>query len=95
MLLVFWLIPRRINKKALKLIGKDSDLKTYVQSVIDTIPSVDDPSTLDDFNYEYNDKGKLVNKTTGEPFHWINQSHYDALVPHLFIVCWLNSPRAM
>lgn len=33
---------------------------------------------LSDFHYEYKD-GKLVNMTSGEAFHWVNQYHYDAL----------------
>jgi hypothetical protein len=61
----------------------DEETFAYLQSVIKTIPMFDNPSKISDFNYEYvNDK--LVNIDTGKPFHWVNQSHYDALGDTIF-----------
>jgi len=67
-----------IKPEVQRLIEDDEQLKTYLQSVIDTIPNIDNPSELIHFNYCYID-GKLVNQDTGKPFHWVNQAHYDAL----------------
>jgi len=50
----------------------------YLQGVMKTIPIFDNPSSIADFNYQYVDD-KLVNIDTGKPFHWVNQTHYDAL----------------
>jgi hypothetical protein len=67
-----------IKKEVEKLIKDDDALRVYVDSIIKTIPKGDDPKRLSDFHYEYR-AGKLVNVTTGKPFHWVNQIHYDVL----------------
>jgi hypothetical protein len=58
--------------------GGEETIK-YLESVIKTIPSKDNPTSITDFNYHFSEEGKLCNKDTGKPFHWVNQAHYDAL----------------
>jgi len=57
---------------------EDEDAMEYLNAVIATIPEEDNPTLLEQFNYKY-ENGKLVNSLIGTPFHWVNQSHYDAL----------------
>ena len=48
--------------------------KNHYDIVKLTIPSVYPPTSLDDFNYFFNDKGELRNKSKpDEPFHFISQ----------------------
>jgi len=67
-----------IKPEIMQLIDGDETLHKYLLSVIKTIPPFDNPTKIEDFNYEYVN-GKLQNKDTGNPFHWVNQAHYDAL----------------
>ncbi len=45
-----------------------------------TIPTVYPPTSLADFNYEFNDKGELRHvHLKSEPFHFVSQRHYEAI----------------
>jgi len=66
-------------KKQKKLCDNNEELINYLESVMKTIPPIDNPTSLDQYNYHYNEQGKLVNIDTGKPFHWVNQRHYDCL----------------
>jgi len=68
----------RLNQETLDALKDCPEEIAYLESVIRTIPNVDNPQTLDQFNYHYVD-GKLVNRETDKPFHWVNQKHYDSL----------------
>jgi len=48
--------------------------------VMATIPTVYPPSSLSDFQYEFNDKGELRHmQKADEPFHFVSQRHYEAI----------------
>ncbi len=53
--------------------------KALYDIVIQTVPLKDYPTSLDDFNYHYNEQGELRNKINGAPFHFVSQRHYEAL----------------
>eukprot|EP01080_Neovahlkampfia_damariscottae_P001721 gene1721-490_t len=62
----------------LKYASKESLKKHEV--LIKTVPKeLKEKYDLSDFNYEYNEEQKLRNIDTGDPFYFINQSHYNAL----------------
>eukprot|EP01124_Arcella_intermedia_P022202 TRINITY_DN3262_c0_g1_i1.p1 TRINITY_DN3262_c0_g1~~TRINITY_DN3262_c0_g1_i1.p1 ORF type:complete len:474 (-),score=94.87 TRINITY_DN3262_c0_g1_i1:34-1455(-) len=67
-----------LKKEVLQEIEGNEEIEKYLQSVIKTIPNTDDPNAIAMFNYHYKD-GKLCNIDTDKPFHWVNQTHYDAL----------------
>jgi len=72
-----------LKKSIVDNLNGDEDTLAYLEGVIKTVPMFDNPTKISDFNYEYvNDK--LVNIDTGKPFHWVNQSHYDALGDTIF-----------
>jgi hypothetical protein len=54
--------------------------KEHFDIVIATIPDNYPPTSLEDFNYFYNDKGELRNKLKPEEaFHFVSQRHYEAI----------------
>jgi hypothetical protein len=72
-------------KTCRKKLGVDNIVKLADPStlrVIDelrkTIPRVH-PTHLSDFSYTFSADGKLVNAETGGKFHFVTQTHYDAL----------------
>lgn len=54
-----------LTEQALALAEGDQEVIDYLNSVIKTIPRVDNPDAISQFNYKYNDKGELVNIDTG------------------------------
>jgi len=70
------------NNIAYDLIEKNAteETKSFIEEMKKTIPKEQKEFyTLADFNYEYNDKGELRNKTTGEKFYYITENHYSAM----------------
>ena len=76
--------PKRVY--SLEEVRKLANDKTRVvmDQWLKTIPDCPYPEKLSEFNYEYNDEMKLVNKDTKEKFHWAGQRHYDALGDIIF-----------
>lgn len=50
----------------------------FHKGLLKTVPQ-DNPTSLADFNYHFNEKGELRNIETGKPFHYISETHYEAL----------------
>jgi hypothetical protein len=67
-----------LKKTIAEQLKNDNEALQYLHGVIKTVPMFDNPLKLTDFNFKYVDD-KLVNIDTLKPFHWVNQSHYDAL----------------
>ncbi len=53
--------------------------KALYDVVIQTVPLNDFPTSLDDFNFHYNENGELRNKINGAPFYFVSPRHYEAV----------------
>jgi len=56
--------------------ASEKTLENY-DAVWKTVP--DKATCFQDFNYAYDHHGVLRNTLNGDKFHWVNQTHYDAL----------------
>jgi len=61
----------------LRKVGSQAFL-TELEAVLRTIPKTTNPSSLDDFNYTFDDKGSLITKD-GTTFHYVSETHYSRL----------------
>jgi hypothetical protein len=59
-------------------LATSDDAKELHKKLLKTIPQ-DNPTSLKDFGYGYNENGEFRNLETGEPFHYITETHYEAL----------------
>ena len=44
-----------------------------------TVQLPENPTSLADYGYHFNDEGELRHLETGTPFQFINQKHYEAM----------------
>ncbi|CAF0742526.1 unnamed protein product [Didymodactylos carnosus] len=54
-------------------------LKDRLQNILSTIPATTHPTTIDEFNYYFNENDELRHKITHERFVFITQRHYNLL----------------
>ena len=65
-----------------ELIRKDAlpeVLRNRINAIASTIPKTKSPTTIEDFNYSYDDHGVLRHRETSEKFIFLTQHHYNLL----------------
>jgi hypothetical protein len=68
-------MPKRWTTGCLAKIASDAEYS----EVMLTVPKTTKATKLSDFGYKYDEKLRLVQISSGKPFAWLGQKHYDKL----------------
>lgn len=66
-------------RKPIKKDRLPKDIQTRIDNILLTIPKTENPQTIEEFNYSYNNSIELRNLLTNEKFIFISQRHYNLL----------------
>ena len=72
-------LPCECCKKSIERNRLPTEIQTRLNNILSTIPKTKNPTTIEEFNYSYDNSIELRHCSTKEKFIFLTQRHYNAL----------------